>query len=78
MTTNSDQLDRVILEAIGQNWTKVAMVIVRAAKAPGLNLDEDADEYQVLADRIYALVNEGVLLARGDIRDWRFIEVRRT
>ncbi len=78
MTTNSHQLDEIVLEAIGENWTKVAMVLARAANAPGINLGEDEDEYEVFADRIYALVNAGVLLARGNVRDWRFSEVRKT
>ncbi len=77
MTTHSDALDRIVLDAAGESWTKVAMVLTRAAMALGINLNEDVDEYEVLAERIESLVDAGVLLARGNVRDWRFSEIRR-
>jgi hypothetical protein len=76
--------DRAIDEAIlsllaGGNgrWRKVAMVIGRVTDAMGNDLPEGDGGYELVARRIEALVNEGRLVAQGDIKNWRFSEVRR-
>ena len=52
------------------------MVLSRAAKASGLVFAEDEDEFEILKERLAQLVASGQLLAQGDIREWRFSEVR--
>ena len=76
MATESE-LDSALFSSIGQTWTKVAMVLGRAAKAPYLVFAEDDDEYALLAARLEKLVSAGTVLARGDLTQWRFSEVRR-
>ncbi|MGB2898327.1 MAG: hypothetical protein WBB89_03605 [Candidatus Acidiferrum sp.] len=76
----SDQaIDGVILSllSIDGRWKKVAMVIIRVADAMGNDLPEGDDGYQLVARRIEALVSEGHLAAQGNIKNWRFSEVRR-
>jgi hypothetical protein len=66
-----------VLSAVNGRWQKVAMVIVRVADAIGNDLPEGDDGYQLVGRRIEALVSEGSLVARGNIKNWRFSEVRR-
>jgi hypothetical protein len=66
-----------LLSAANGRWKKVAMVIVRVASTMGNDLPEGDDGYQLVARRIEALVSEGRLVAQGDIKNWRFSEVRR-
>jgi hypothetical protein len=70
-------LDQLILNAVGPAWTKLAMVLARAANQPDLDFDNHTDQFAVLADRVGALVEAGALIARGDIREWRCSEVRK-
>ncbi len=66
-----------LLSAVSGRWRKVAMVISRVADAMGNDLPEGDDGYRLVARRIEALVSEGRLVAQGDIKNWRFSEVRR-
>jgi hypothetical protein len=66
-----------LLHAGNGRWKKVAMVIVRVADAMGNDLPEGDEGYKLVARRIEALVSEGRLVAQGDIKNWRFSEVRR-
>jgi hypothetical protein len=66
-----------LLSAVNGRWKKVAMVISRVADAIGNDLPEGDDGYQLVARRIEALVSEGRLIAQGNIKNWRFSEVRR-
>jgi len=72
-------IDGVILSllSVDGRWKKVAMVIIRVADAMGKDSPEGDDGYQLVARRIEALVSEGRLAAQGDIKNWRFSEVRR-
>jgi hypothetical protein len=74
---NDLDLDAALLGAIGSSWTKVAMVLARAARSPGLVFVEDEDDYEVLAVRLAQLVAAGNVQLQGDITQWRFSEVRR-
>jgi hypothetical protein len=65
-----------LLSAANGRWKKVAMVIIRVADAMGDDLPRGDDGYQLVARRIEALVSEGRLIAQGDIKNWRFSEVR--
>ena len=66
-----------LLAAADGRWKKVAMVISRVADAMGKDLPEGDDGYELVARRIEALVGDGRLAAQGDIKNWRFSEVRR-
>ena len=68
-------IDEAILKAAGDRWTKVAMVIVKVATAVDKHPPND-ERSEVIAQRIETLVTDGRLAARGNIRDWRFSEVR--
>jgi hypothetical protein len=74
---NHPELDAALLGAIGQSWTKVAMVLARAARTPGLVFAENEDDYEILAARLEQLVATGTVRAQGDISQWRFSEVCR-
>ena len=74
---SDSQIDDAILAATDPLWTKVAMVIARTAKCFPTGLPEGDAGYQMIADRIGALVREGRLDAKGEITQWRRSEVRR-
>ena len=59
----------VLSEADG-HWRKVAMVVGRIGMKFGSEYHEPA------ARRIEALVQEGRLDAQGDLKKWRFSEIR--
>lgn len=71
------QIDDAILAATEPRWTKVAMVIVRAADCFATDLPDGDSGCQIIADRISTLVRDGRLDAQGDITQWRNSEVRR-
>jgi hypothetical protein len=73
---NTSKIDSVILSALGDHWTKVAMVIARVADAMSRDLPPGDEGYKVISRRIEALVHDGRLAARGDTKNWRFSEVR--
>jgi len=73
---NTPEIDSVILSAVGERWTKVAMVIVRVADALSDGLPPGDEGYEVISRRIEALVHDGPLAAQGDTKNWRFSEVR--
>lgn len=56
---------------------KVARVIVEAAKTMDDNLPAQSEKYEVIGQHIESLVREGRLDAQGDVKKWRFSEVRR-
>ena len=74
--TNSP-IDEAILCIVGEHWMKVARVIVEAAKAMGGSLSAQAEKYEVIGQHVESLVRQGRLAAQGDIKKWRFSEVRR-
>jgi hypothetical protein len=77
---SDDAIDEAILSllsAANGRWKKVAMVIVRVADAMGYDSPEGDDGYELVARRIEALVSEGRLVAQGNIKKWRFSEVRK-
>ena len=71
---NTSELDSAILEAVGDRWTKIAMVIARVVDAVRHDLPEH-EGYEIISRRIEALVHDGRLLAQGDTKNWRFSEV---
>lgn len=78
MSPSSDlQIDEVILSIAETSWRKVAFVIGRVVSTMGSDLPEGEAGYNVVAKRIEALVGDGRLLAQGDIKKWRYSEVRK-
>jgi len=53
------------------------MVIAKVAKSMGGDLPSSDDGYQLIFEHIDGLVRSGRLMAQGDIKLWRFSEVRR-
>ena len=77
---SDDAIDEAILSFLSVSnghWKKVAMVISRVANAMGKDLPDGDDGYERVARRIEFLVSEGRLAAAGNIKNWRFSEVRR-
>jgi hypothetical protein len=65
-----------MLSATRGRWRKVAMVVGWVAEELGNDLQDDEAPYELVARRIEALVDDGRLVAQGDIKKWRFSEVR--
>jgi hypothetical protein len=74
---NTSEIDSVILSVVREQWTKVAMVIARVVKAMSHDLPHGEKGYEVISQRIEALVRDGRSAAQGDTKKWRFSEVRR-
>jgi hypothetical protein len=73
---NTSEIDSAILQAVGERWTKIAMVIARVVDAVGHELSPEPEIYEIISRRIEALVHDGHLLAQSDTKNWRFSEVR--
>ena len=54
------------------------MIIVEAADKIGKKFPDTDEDYQRVASRIEALVRDGRLEARGNTKEWRYSEVRRS
>lgn len=70
------QIDEAILSVTPTHWAKVAMVIVMADKALCDNLREDI-ELELIAERIEFLIQDGHLAVQGNVKKWRYSEVRK-
>ena len=78
MNSLSDsQIDEAILSVSEASWRKVAFVISKVAKIMGNHLPEDSAGYNLVATRIEMLIQDGRLLAQGDIKNWQYSEVRK-
>ncbi|HYX70287.1 MAG TPA: DUF3658 domain-containing protein [Terriglobales bacterium] len=74
----ASSIDEAILSATEERWTKVAMVIARVADSVSRRELPPGDEgFEAIAGRIAVLVRDGHLEVQGDLRNWRFSEVRR-
>jgi hypothetical protein len=74
MTPNSE-IDSAILSVCEPSWKKFAMILARAHdKLSGL--PEGHEGYRLIAKRIQRLVQDGQLVAQGDISRPRYSEVR--
>jgi hypothetical protein len=70
---SASRIDRFILESVGPSWKKVARVIADVMAARELDFPDAED----VAERVEALVHNGHLEAKGDIKKWRHSEIRR-
>jgi hypothetical protein len=76
---SDEAIDEAILSALSEipgHWRKVAMVVSKVAGSLGDGLAHGDAGYETVARRIEFLVSEGRLIARGDVKNWRFSEVR--
>jgi hypothetical protein len=73
---SAPELDAALLAALSTRWAKVAMVFGRAERAKNLSFDEHEDIFEAFTERLRVLVNSGRVLANGDLKEWRFSEVR--
>jgi hypothetical protein len=72
----SSEIDDAILAVVDAHWRKVAMIIMKAADRLGPGLPESDAGYEMIAERIAALVAAGHLDSQGDISRWRHSDVR--
>ena len=73
-SVSASELDTIIFSVIGLRWQKTAMVIVKAhERCEERELPIDAE---VLGARILALAEARRIESEGDVRMWRFSEVR--
>lgn len=76
---NNELIDQAIFSVLSQipgQWRKVAFVVESVAGAMGDGSAHGDEGYETVARRIELLVSEGRLLAQGNIKNWRFSEVR--
>jgi hypothetical protein len=74
---SNSQIDEAVLAATVTSWRKVARVIALVAEALSKNLPQREAGLDLVAGRIEALVQDGRLLAQGDVKKWRHSEVRK-
>jgi hypothetical protein len=66
--------DRVVLSELGPRWRKTARIVVRVSihyRNLGIDLDP-----AIIAARLMAMVDSDLVDGAGDLRQWRFSEVR--
>ncbi|HWZ40205.1 MAG TPA: DUF3658 domain-containing protein [Bradyrhizobium sp.] len=66
--------DRVVLSTLKSQWRKTA-VIVGSVSEQHRSLGIDLDP-AIAAARLMAMVESGLVESAGDLRKWRFSEVR--
>ena len=69
------EIDNAILAVTEPTWRKVAMIIPIAAEQLGIN-GIDMDSFHEIAKRVEFLVQTGQLISQGDIKLWRYSEVK--
>jgi hypothetical protein len=74
---SNSQIDEAIMSVTVTSWRKVAFVIAMADKLLGNNVSESEAGLHLVADRIECLIHDSRLLAQGDIKKWRYSEVRK-
>jgi len=65
------RIDEEILSITPDSWVKVAYVVGR------VDLALRNVELDLIAKRIEALIEDGSLVAQGNVKKWRYSEVRR-
>ena len=65
------EIEEAILSNVNDKWKKVALVVVKVANESGISFADEEDDFGVVARHIEFLVEEGRLLAQGNLKDWR-------
>ena len=73
MQASANDIDHVVLSLAKDRWRKVAMIIAQSEALLGEMTERDCN---VVAERIEALVAAGKLEAQGNLKRWRWSEVR--
>ena len=76
MNVTAEQIDQFILATFGSRFSKVAKVIATTADGLGISTEEGDPGLDLIAERIEALVADGRLISQGNLKKWRFSEVR--
>ncbi len=74
--TQIDDAIMAVLDDRNRGWVKVAWVCVSAPDYLGTDFPSGHSGHELVAKRIEYLVAEGFLVAKGDITQWRFSEVK--
>jgi hypothetical protein len=74
---SDSQIDGAILSVAETSWRKVALVIGRVQRTLDKDFSQGDAGLNLIAERIEALVHERHLLAQGDLKKWRYSEVRK-
>ncbi len=73
---NATKIDGAILSVMEPSWRKVATIIGKASRVDGIGVPDNEEGHKIVASRIEALVREGQLVAQGNLKRWRYSEVR--
>lgn len=71
---NTDRLDALIVTSAPNEWCKVALFIARVTDAAALVGIPVSG--QLIAQRLYALVETGQIKVQGNVRRWRAASIR--
>jgi len=69
-------IDKAIVSTLSSHWQKTALVIAMSMYAYPDRYDDIPDVFY--GQRVLALAEQGLLEASGNLRQWRFSEVRAT
>jgi hypothetical protein len=69
-------IDSAILATASNDWQKFGMVIAKVSSSNRADFTEDEDDFELIAQRIEAMIDEGRLVAEGDAKNWRRSEVK--
>lgn len=76
MIYSNDDIDALLLGAVSDEWQKIALLISKTFDAPALEDVPKNERGQIIAERLYVLVDNGGLECQGNMRRWRDSEVR--
>ena len=77
MSDKNEKIDALIMEAISEHFTKIAVIISKVYdhfEGEGQELTKDLAKE--IAERLYILVDNGALESQGNMRRWRDSNVR--
>ena len=71
------QIDEAILSITETRWRKVALAIAKVAQSTGEDASDLETAHKRIAERVEILVRGGGLESAGDIKEWRWSEIRK-
>ena len=74
MGISHETLDTIILSMMSEEWQKIAVLISKVFDDPAY--DEAEKSAQIVAERVYALIDANALTASGNMRRWRECSVK--
>jgi len=74
---HSAAIDSVILSCAGAEWVKINVLISKVFDAlPAAGVIPHVDFGQIIAERLYILIDNGGLEVQGNMRRWRDASVK--